>query len=113
VQITLRGDKMRTISSPVPITWIWDVKPLKPGKAQVTLEVTSYIKTGKDKEPVPIRVLQDTWQVEAHGIEWVKYQIEQIEPIQAFIVAMGGAVAGVRAWFGIKGFKKGRPDFDT
>ena len=69
LQITLRGEKMRTILSPVPVTWVWDVKPLKPGPAHVTLEVTSYIKTGKDTEPVPIRVLQDTWLVEARGIE--------------------------------------------
>jgi hypothetical protein len=112
LQITLRGDKMRTILSPVPVTWIWDVKPLKPGKAEVTLEVTSYIKSGKDKEPVPIRVLQDTWLVDARGLEWAKYQIEQIEPIQAFIVALGSMVVAVLAWFGIKGWGR-KPDFES
>jgi hypothetical protein len=113
LQITLRGEDKRTILSPVPITWIWDVKPLKPGKANVTLEVTSYIKKGNDTEPVPIRVLQDTWVVEAHGIEWMKYQIEQIEPIRAFIVAMVAGVAAVLAWFGIKGWGKSKPDFES
>ena len=113
LKITLRGDKMRTISSPVPITWIWDVEPLKPGKAEVTLEVTSYIKTGKDKEPVPIRVLQDTWMVEAHGLEWAKYEIEQIAAIQAFIAAVGTMVVGALAWFGFRGWGKGKPDFET
>jgi hypothetical protein len=112
LKITLRGDKMRTILSPDPITWVWDVEPLKPGPAQVTLEVTSYIKTGKDTEPVPIRVLQDTWLVEARGIEWAKYQIAQIEPIQAFIFTIITAVAGVSAWFGIKGWKRGH-DFES
>jgi hypothetical protein len=113
LQITLRGDKMRTILSPDPITWVWDVKPLKPGKAQVTLEVTSYIKSGQDTEPVPVRVLQDTWFVDARGLEWAKYQIEQIAPIQAFIFGMGGAVVAVLAWFGIKGWGKSKPDFET
>jgi hypothetical protein len=112
LKITLRGDKMRTILSPVPITWIWDVEPLKPGPAQVTLEVTSYIKTGKDTEPVPIRVLQDTWLVEARGLEWAKYQIAQIEPIQAFVLTLGTAVATVLAWFGIRGWKRGH-DFES
>jgi hypothetical protein len=112
LQITRRGDKMRTILSPVPITWVWDVKPLKPGSAQVTLEVTSYIKTDKDTEPVPIRVLQDTWLVEARGLEWVKYQIEQIEPIRAFIFTMVAAVVAVMAWFGIKGWGRAR-DFES
>jgi hypothetical protein len=113
LQITLRGEDKRTILSPVPITWIWDVKPLKPGKANVTLEVTSYIKKGSNTEPVPIRVLQDTWIVEAHGIEWMKYQIEQIEPIRAFIVAIVAGVAAVLAWFGIKGWGKSKPDFES
>jgi hypothetical protein len=116
LKITLRGYKMRTISSPEPIAWIWDVEPLKPGNAHVTLEVTSYIQGGygKGPEPVPIRVLQDTWLVEAHGIEWAKYQIEQIEPIRAFIFAIVTAVVGVFAWFGIKEWKgKGKEDFTT
>jgi hypothetical protein len=113
LKITLRGDKMRTISSPIPVMWIWDVEPLKPGKAQVTLEVTSYIKNGKDKQPVPIRVLQDTWEVDARGLEWAKYQIERVAPIQAFLFGIGGTVVAVLAWFGFKGFGKGKPDFET
>jgi hypothetical protein len=47
------------------------------------------------------------------GIEWVKYQIAQIEPIQAFVVAIGTMVAGALAWFGIKGLGKSKPDLDT
>ena len=113
LEITLRGDKMRTITSAAPIVWEWDVKPLKPGKAQVTIEVTSYITSGKDKEPVPIRVIQDTWEVDARGLEWVKYQIQQIEPIRAFVFTMGTGIAAVLAWFGIKGVGKGKPDSET
>jgi hypothetical protein len=113
LQITLRGDKMRTISSPVPLTWIWDVKPLKPGPAHVTLEVTSYIKSGKDTQPVPIRVLQDTWVVDARGMEWAKYQIERIAPIQAFIFGIGATVVAALAWFGFSGFGKRKSDFET
>lgn len=114
LEIKLRGDeKMRTISSPVPITWVWDVKPLKPGKAQVTLEITSYIKTGQNKEPVPIRVLQDTWYVDARGLEWAKYQIEEIEPIRAFIFSIFAAVVSVLAWFGFRGWGKAHGGHET
>lgn len=114
LQITLRGDKMRTILSPDPITWIWDVKPLKPGKAQVTLEVTSYIKFEPTRiRPVPIRVLQDTWTVDASGIEWARYQIEQIEPIRTFIFTMVAAIVGVMAWFGFRGWGKRKDSFET
>ncbi len=104
---------MRTITSATPILWEWDVNPLKPGRAQVTLEVTSYIKDGKDKDPIQIRVLQDTWEVDAHALDWIKYQIEQIAPIQAFVVGLGGTIAAVLAWFGIKGFGGKRPDLET
>jgi hypothetical protein len=106
LEITLRGDAMRVVTSAAPIVWVWDVEPLKPGKALVTIEVTSYIKNGKDKETVPIRAIQDTWQVDARGLEWVKYEIQQIEPIRAFVFTMGTGVASVLAWFGIKGFGK-------
>jgi hypothetical protein len=112
LQITSRGGKMRTISSPVPVAWLWDVTPLRPGKAHVTLEVTSYIKNGKDKQPVPFRVLQDTWVIEAHGMEWAKYQIKQIEPIQAYFLGVCGTIIGALAWFGFKGWGR-KPDFET
>ena len=113
LKITLRGEKMRTILSPAPITWIWDVEPLKPGPAQVTLEVISHIKTANDTEPVPIRVLQDTWLVEARGIEWVKYKIQQVEPVTAFMVTIGGMLTGALAWFGIKGLGGKKIDFES
>lgn len=112
VKITLRGDKMRTVASPEPIAWVWDVQPLRPGKVPVTLEVISYVKIGTNKEPVPIRVLQDTWVVDARGIEWVKYQIGQLEPIRAFLFAFAAAIVAVLAWFGIKGFSR-KPDFES
>ena len=86
---------------------------MKPGPAQVTLEVTSYIKKGKDTEPVPVRVLQDTWFVEAQGMEWVKCQVEQIEPIKAFIFSIVAAVVAVLAWFGIRGWGNSKPDYET
>ena len=113
LKITLRGDKMRTISSPVPVTWVWDVEPLKPGKAQVTLEVTSYIGYGLVKQPVPIRVLQDTWEVDARGLQWAKYKIEQIAPIETFVVSLGGAVGAGLVWVGIRGFGRRKTDFET
>ena len=106
LQITRRGEKRRTIASPEPIAWIWDVVPLKPGNAEVTLEVTSYIKNGKDTEPVPIRVLQDTWFVDARGYEWVKYEISEFKPVQQFLFAAAGAAATVLAWFGISGLRR-------
>lgn len=113
LEITLRGDKLRTIASPEPITWIWDVKPLRAGNAEVTLEVTSYIKNDKDTEPVPIRVLQDTWFVDARGIEWLNYWAQQLDPIQKFFAGVGVVLGGVLTWFGIKGFRKGKPDLET
>jgi hypothetical protein len=115
LDVKLRGDeKMRTTLSPVPITWVWDVRPLKPGEAHVTLEVFSYVGPGKDKEPVVIRVFEDTWYVNAQGYEWVKYWAAELDPIQKFLAGIGAAVVGGLAWFGIKGLgKKKQSDFET
>jgi hypothetical protein len=113
LEITLRNGEMKNITGISPVTWFWDVKPLKPGKTTVTLEVTSYIETGRIKTTVPIRVLQDTWIVEARGFEWVKYQIEQIAPVQAFVFGLGGPVAAVLAWLGIKGFGGKKREFES
>lgn len=66
---------MRTITQEEPVTWIWDVRSLKPGRATVVLDLFSHLKTGKEDEPVQMRVLQETWRIEAHGLERVKYWI--------------------------------------
>ena len=76
MEITLRGDKMRTITREARVTWIWDVKPLKPGEAIVVLELFSHVKLGKDHDPVGVGVLQDTWKMEARGFEWVKLSMK-------------------------------------
>jgi hypothetical protein len=79
--------------------WWWNVRPLKPGTGLITLEVTSYIQDGQDRRPYPIRILQDKWEVQAHGLEWLDYEIRRLEPIPGFIAA---GVVGVLAWFGRK-----------
>jgi hypothetical protein len=109
LDIKLRGDeKMRTISSPVPITWVWDVKPLKPGKTDVTLEVISYIKRDSNKVPVPIKVFQETWQVYSSWWEWLKYWALESEAIRTLLAA----VAGILARLGIDGWRR-KLDFET
>jgi hypothetical protein len=78
------------------------------------LEVTSYISNGlKDSDAVPIRVLQDTWIVEAHGLEWARYWIDQIEPVQKYIFGIVAAVVATLAWFGFKGREKSASDFES
>ncbi|MGJ5206132.1 hypothetical protein [Bradyrhizobium sp. HKCCYLR20261] len=113
-EITPRGTTTRSILDIADrVSWEWDVKPLKPGKGVITLEVTSYVQNGQDRRAYPIRVLQDTWEVQAHGLEWWKYEISQLEPIRGFIYSVVAGGSGVLAWFGISGRKKRRPEYDT
>ncbi|HJY80179.1 MAG TPA: tetratricopeptide repeat protein [Candidatus Binatia bacterium] len=112
IEITLRGDPVRTVTADAPVSWIWDVRPLKPGQVQVVLELFSHVKIGADEGRAQFRVLQDTWNVEAKGLEWVKYQVAEIEPIRAFLFALITGLVGTLAFFGIKGWRgvKTRPD---
>jgi hypothetical protein len=75
----------------------------------VVLEVFSNVKVGNDEGRAQIRVLQDTWNVEATGFEWVKYQVAEIQPIWALLSAAATGAAGILAFFGIKGRKGARP----
>jgi Caspase domain len=109
VEIALRGDPLRTVTEDAPVSWIWDVRPLKPGQVQVVLEVFSHVKIGDSEGRAQIRVFQDTWNMEAKGLEWVKYQVAEIQPMWAFLCAVISAVAGTFAFFGIKGWKTAKP----
>jgi hypothetical protein len=84
VKITPRGDALRTVTKDAPVTWIWDVRPLKPGDVQVVLEVFTHVKIDGDQGRVSMRVLQDTWTVHASLFEWVKYYVAEIEPVRTF-----------------------------
>jgi Domain of unknown function (DUF5666) len=110
VEITLRGEPLRTILRGTPVSWVWDVRPLKPGQAQVVLEVFSHVKVAAEEQRAQIRVLQDTWTMEARGFEWVKYQISEIEPVRGFVFAMVSAAAATLAYFGVRGRWSNKPD---
>jgi hypothetical protein len=109
VDISLRGEPLRTVTADAPVSWIWDVRPLKPGQIQVVLEVFSHVRIGGDEGRAQFRVLQDTWNVEAKGFEWVKYQVAEIQPIWALLSAAVTGAAGLLAFFGIKGRKTVKP----
>jgi hypothetical protein len=108
VDITLReGGQPRSVTTAAPVSWIWDVRPLRPGTALVVLEVFSHVNTGIEQgsASAQVRVLQDTWTIEAKGLEWLKWQIAQLEPIRAFLFALGSVIAGILAFFGIRELK--------
>jgi hypothetical protein len=109
IEITLRGDPLRAITTDAPVTWIWDVKPLKPGDVQVVLEVFTHVKIDGDEAQVQMRVLQDTWTVHATPFEWLKYYAAEVQPIWAFLGALVSAVVATLGYFGFKGWKGAKP----
>jgi hypothetical protein len=44
--------------------------------------------------------------VDAQGLEWVKYQITEVQPITAAIYGLIAVIASVVEFFGINGFPK-------
>jgi hypothetical protein len=109
VKITPRGDALRTVTKDAPVTWIWDVRPLKPGDVQVVLEVFTHVKIDGDQGRVSMRVLQDTWTVHASLFEWVKYYVAEIEPVRAFLFAIAAGIVGTLGYFVFKGWKGAKP----
>jgi hypothetical protein len=75
IEITPRIiDPFRYVTADAPISWIWDVRPLKTGQAQVVLDVFSHVKIGQEEGQAQFQVFRDTWKMEAEGLEWVKYR---------------------------------------
>jgi hypothetical protein len=108
LEIAPRFEAKRSVSSLSEISWIWDVRPLKPGKVFVTLDVLSEVKGPDGKSNgAQYRALQESWEIQAHGLEWVKYQIASVQPIAAAIYGLAGVLTSVLAFFGIKSFRKG------
>jgi hypothetical protein len=109
IEITPRIiDPFRYVTADAPISWIWDVRPLKTGQAQVVLDVFSHVKIGQEEGQAQFQVFRDTWKMEAEGLEWVKYQVAELEPIRAFLYTLMSGIVATLAYFGIKGWRTGR-----
>jgi hypothetical protein len=106
LQITSRVDKVQTFSGE-NLSWVWDVKPLKPGKTLVTLEVMSHLKPKDGPEQVSmVRALQETWLIEAEGLEWAKYYWNEYDWLRTAVYGIVTGFVAVLGYFGFKGFGK-------
>lgn len=102
LEATLRGPPKRLVTAQSPVSWIWDVKGLKPGPANVTLEIFAHLTTKDDDAGVAFRVYTDKWTVKTSPLEWIKYQIGEIEPVYKFTALALAGLGSFLAWFGLK-----------
>lgn len=102
LEATLRGPPKQLITAQSPVSWTWDVKGLKPGPANVALEIFAHLTAKDDDVGVAFRVYTDKWTVETSPLEWVKYQIGEIEPVYKFTALALAGFGGLLAWFGLK-----------
>lgn len=105
LQISPRTGLIQTFNGN-DVSWLWDVKPLKPGKTLVTLEVMSHTKTNGIEQVSKETALQETWQVEAEGLEWAKYYWNEYEWLRNGVYGIVAGILAILAWFGFKGFSK-------
>jgi hypothetical protein len=105
LQITPRLDNIQTFNG-ANLTWLWDVKPLKPGKTLVTLEVLSHSKQKDIEQVSKVRALQETWEITAEGLEWVKYYWNEYDWLRTAIYGTIAAVVAALGYFGFKGWGK-------
>jgi hypothetical protein len=104
--ITPSGRQRRELSELNPTRWDWEVVPTRSGEHQ--LEVSLYViasrdgeRIGEEKALAERRVIMVT----VPPLNRVTDFISKIDPILAFLVAIGGAIAAVLAWFGFKSWR--------
>lgn len=105
-QITPSGRQRRELSELNPTRWDWEVTPTRGGQHQ--LEVSLYVlaseggeSIGEEKALAERRIITVT----VSPLNRVTAFIAKVDPILAFFVAIGGAIAAVLAWFGIKSWR--------
>ena len=105
-EITPSGRQRRELSQLNPTRWDWEVTPTRGGQHQ--LEVSLYVIASKGGESIGEEKALAERQiitVTVSPLNQVTAFIAKIDPILAFFVAIGGAIAAVLAWFGIKSWR--------
>lgn len=107
-EVKLRGDEpRRLITSAASVTWVWDVKALRPGSAVATLEVFAYLNDDNEGQGIVFRVYTDTWEVETPRGEYIRYLIDHYSGIYQFGAVVITSIGGFLAWFGFRSRRGG------
>lgn len=105
-EITPSGRQRRELSELNPTRWDWEVTPTRGGEHQ--LEVSLYVIASRGGESIG----EEKALAERHVIlvtvsplNRLTDFIVKVDPILAFVLAIGGAIAAVLAWFGLKSWR--------
>jgi len=105
-EIEPSGRQRRVLSSLNPTRWDWDVSPLRGGLHQ--LEVSLYVIATRDGESVgEEKAIADrrVITVTVSPLQRLSGFVSKIDPIFTFLIAIGGAITAILAWFGVKSWR--------
>ena len=101
VIITARMSETQEITNLANVSWIWDVRAIKPGPTSLTLQVIDLLPVGGVVKAIPVVTYTDQINVSVDPIAWMLYEINRIDPIYKFL-GLGtpaALVIGVVAWW--------------
>ena len=48
--------------------------------------------------------MQDEWLADARGLDWVNYELSELDPVGKAMIGFGGALGAALTFFGVKTF---------
>jgi hypothetical protein len=105
VEIKLRGGDEappKAVTLVAPTQWVWDVKAIGGGMANLQIELISFIKDKDKQTSFQITTFRRQIPIEISLVDRAKLFVADITPIWAFLGTVATGLAGLLAYFGWK-----------
>jgi hypothetical protein len=101
VVITARMPETQEISNLANVSWIWDIRAIKPGTTLLTLQIFDTLPVDGGTKIISVKTFNDNIIVHADLISWLRYEINRIDLIYKFLGIGTPAVliVGVFTWW--------------
>jgi hypothetical protein len=107
VVITPRQNAAQKLTEIANVQWIWDVKAKHPGSTTLTLDLWTTVHASDGDRTVRMRTFRDTIPIHVSRLQWLTYEIDQIDPVWKALIAAVTAIGGALTAWGV--LKKKKP----
>ena len=104
----------KAVTLSAPVQWVWDVKAIGVGTANLQLDLISFIPNNEKDASLQVSTFRRQIPIEISAVDRVKRVVAEISPLWAFLAAVVTALGGTFAFFGWKPtFGRSRAKNDT